>query len=267
MVGWMMLAMFVMASTPCGVELPRTAVATPERSLLQDPAPDKPSRFYQKLAAIRADADKSYDAIWLGDSITHFWEEKWTGGPAMFKEYFGKYRVMNLGFGGIKVENVLWNIEKGGLLDGLGPVRIVQLMVGTNNLWDDSVGDIAAGVRACVDAVRVKLPGAKVVLLSVLPREVAHNRGGHDYRRKEANVDEIMSKITALNERLASFADGERVVWVDLTKDFLDADGLLNLDLFCDGTHPNWKGYRVIAKRVLPLYDDLPNGTSFSDVL
>lgn len=255
-----MLVMFAMTSMLYGVELPRTAVATPERSLLKDPAPDKPSRFNQKLAAIRADADKSYDAIWLGDSITHFWEESWTGGPAMFKEYFGKYRIMNLGFGGIKVENVLWNIEKGGLLNGLGPVRIVQLMAGTNNLWDDSVGDIAMGVKACVDMVRARLPGAKIVLLSVLPREVAHNRGGHDYRRKEANVDEIMSKIKTLNERLAGFADGDSVVWVDLTKDFLDADGLPNLDLFCDGTHPNWKGYRVIAKRVLPIYAAIRTG-------
>lgn len=237
-------------------ELPRTAIGVPEASLLKNPSDSKLSRFNQKLVDVRQDTNTCYDAVWFGDSITHFWEEKWTGGPAMLKEYFGKYRILNLGFGGIKVENVLWNIEKSELLTGVSKVRIVQLMAGTNNLWNDPVEDIAKGVKACIDAVRKRLPDAKIVLLSVLPREVAHNRGGHDYRRKEANVDEIMAKIAALNEELAGFADGDKVVWIDLTNDFLDAEGLPNLDLFCDGTHPNWKGYRIIAKKVLPLYAD-----------
>ena len=114
--------------------------------------------------------------------------------------------------------------------------------------------DIAAGIRACVKAIREKQPQARIVLFSLLPREVAHRRGGRDYRRKNPNVDEIMPKQTKINELIRPFADGKDVIFVDLTAKFTDADGLPDVTLFDDGTHPNEAGYRVWADAVLPLY-------------
>ena len=82
-------------------------------------------------------------------------------------------------------------------------------------------------------------------------------RNGHDYRRKAKNVDEIMPKIAKVNELIRKYADGKDVVLVDLTARFTDADGLPDLRLLIDGTHPNAAGFAAIADAVLPLYREI----------
>ena len=213
--------------------------------------PKVQSRLRDKRAEETANADRYYDAIWLGDSITHFWEHK--GKADVFKETFGDYKILNLGFGGDRTENLLWNVQYGGYLDGVH-ARLITLMIGTNNTWSDSAEDIAAGIKACLAAIRQKQPQAKVLLFTLLPREVAHKRGERDFRRKKDNVDDIMPKQTKVNELIRPLADGEDVILVDLTAKFTDAEGLPDIALLGDGTHPSEAGYRVWADEVLPLY-------------
>ena len=208
-------------------------------------------RIRDKRAEEFANASRYYDVIWIGDSITHFWENK--GNVEVFKEKFADYRILNLGFGGDKTENLLWNVKYGGFLDNVH-TRLVTMMIGTNNTWKDSAEDIAAGIKACIEAVREKQPQAKIVLYSILPREVAHQRGERNFRRKSKNVDEIMPKQTKVNEIIRTYADGENVLFFDLTDKFIDAEGLPDVTLLGDGTHPNAAGYRVWADAVLPLY-------------
>ena len=208
-------------------------------------------RIRDKRVEETANADRYYDAIWIGDSITHFWEHK--GKCEVFREKFGQYKILNLGFGGDHTENLLWNVKYGGFLDGV-QARLITLMIGTNNTWGDSAEDIAAGIAACVKAIREKQPQAKLLLFTVLPREVAHRRGERDFRRKNPNVDEIMPKQTKVNELIRPLADGKDVILVDLCPKFTDVEGLPDITLLDDGTHPNEDGYRVWADEVLPLY-------------
>ena len=76
------------------------------------------------------------EIILLGDSLTHMWgglplDERNTGQRAL-DEFFGEFRVLNLGFGWDRTQNVIWRITHGEL-DHLDPNYIV-LNVGTNNL-------------------------------------------------------------------------------------------------------------------------------------
>ena len=213
--------------------------------------PKVQARIRDKRVEETANADRYYDAIWIGDSITHFWEHK--GKCEVFKEKFGQYRILNLGFGGDRTENLLWNVKYGGFLDGV-QTRLITLMIGTNNTWSDSAEDIASGIAACLKAIREKQPQAKILLFTVLPREVAHKRGDRDFRRTAKNVDEIMPKQTKINELIRPLADGKDVILVDLCPKFTDAEGLPDVTLLGDGTHPNEDGYRVWADEVLPLY-------------
>ena len=209
------------------------------------------TRILDKRRERVANAGRDYDAIWLGDSITHFWEHP--GKVEVFREKFGRYRIFNAGFGGDRVENVLWNLRYGGVLDGVR-TRLVTLMIGTNNIWYDSAEDIAAGIALCVKEIRARQPQAKILLHSLLPREVAHKRGGRDFRRKRPNVDEVMPKLKRVNELIRPLADDEAVIFVDLFPAFLDAEGLPNIDLLPDGTHPGPEGLAVWADSVLPMY-------------
>ena len=210
-------------------------------------------RLRKKRIEESADTERYYDAIWLGDSITHFWEEWWTDGPRVFKERFGCFKVFNGAYGGDKTENALWNIRYGGVLDGVR-TRIVSLMIGCNNVWRDTPEDIALGIGACVQAIREKQPQAKVLLFALLPREVAHERNGHNYRRDSKVADEVMPKIRRVNELIRSYADGTNVILVDLTERFTDAEGLPDIRLLVDGTHPNAAGYEAMADVLLPIY-------------
>ena len=239
------------APTALATDGPKTARPDIKMYWLANKDPKVQPRIRDKRIEETANADRYYDAIWIGDSITHFWEHK--GKCEVFKEKFGQYRILNLGFGGDHTENLLWNVKYGGFLDGVH-TRLITLMIGTNNTWGDSAEDIAAGIAACVKAIRAKQPQAKLLLFTVLPREVAHKRGERDFRRKKPNVDEIMPKQTKVNELIRPLADGKDVILVDLCPKFTDAEGLPDVTLLGDGTHPNEDGYRVWADEVLPLY-------------
>ena len=233
---------------------PKTAIPDVKMYWLANTNPKVQARLRDKRAEEYANADRYYDVIWIGDSITHFWEHK--GNDEVFKEKFSAYKIFNLGFGGDHTENLLWNVKYGGFLDGVH-TRLITLMIGTNNTWGDSAEDIAAGIAACLKAIREKQPQAKVLLFPLLPREVAHKRGEKNFRRDRGNVDEIMPKQTKVNELIRPLADGKDVIFVDLVPKFTDAEGLPDVTLLGDGTHPNADGCRVWADAVLPIYKQI----------
>ena len=226
---------------------PSTATPKIKNYWLNNPNKKVQPRIRDKRAEQCANAERYYDAIMIGDSITHFWER-----PArsdVFKEKFKGYKIFNAGFGGDGTQNTLWNILYGGILDGVH-TRLVTLMIGTNNTWGSSPEDIAAGIKACVEAIRKKQPQAKLLLIPILPREVAHKRGEKDFTRK--NGETIMPKIAKVNELIRPLADGEHVVWFDLAAKFIDSEGLPDIKLMPDGTHPGPEGCAVWADAMLP---------------
>lgn len=228
---------------------PVTVTPKIKKHWLNNPNKKVQRRIRDKRAEMCANAENYYDVIMIGDSITHFWEHGKTGNKAVFDAKFKGYKIFNAGFGGDRTQNVLWNVLHGGLLDG-AHARVVTLMIGTNNTWSDSAEDIAAGIKACVEAIRTKQPQAKLLLMPILPREVAHKRGERDYTRK--NGDMVMPKQAKVNELIRPLADGKDVIWFDLTKQFLDSEGLPNIKLLPDGTHPGPDGYTVWADAMLP---------------
>jgi len=212
----------------------------------------KNPRLAKKRAEQCANFEKYYDVVWVGDSITHFWEN--ANGKKTFAEKFGQYKIFNFGFGGDHTENVLWNVLYGGELDGC-TARLVTLMIGTNNTWGDSAEDIAAGIKACVEAIRKKQPQAKLLLMPILPREVAKDRGEQKLARKNGEI--VMPKQAKVNELIRPLADGKTVIWCDLWPLFIDKDGEVDVTLFADGTHPNAAGYAKWADAVLPVYKEI----------
>jgi len=199
-------------------------------------------RHEAKLAEIAAGGGE-YDLVLLGDSITHYWEDKpyardsWTA-------LTNSCRALNLGFAGDRTEHVLWRIDQGEL-DGYRAKRIV-LMIGTNNSTSDCTRpwETALGVRAILNRIAAKQPQAQVVLTAIFPR----GRGADDSHHAAAR-----RRNDATNEILRSFADGKRVVWLDFTSRLTGPNGWTTPEMFPDRIHPSGAGYRIWSEELARL--------------
>ena len=190
---------------------------------------------------VEAAANGGGKVVFIGDSITHFWE---SNGNEQLKAYFsrGDWKMFNLGFSGDRTEHVIWRLENGEL-DGY-EAKFVNIMIGTNNtghfpLEKESPADTVEGVRKILALVREKQPKALVLLNAIFPR------GANADDSKRLRNDQVNAEIRKL-------ADGKDVFWLDLTEEFLDLDGTLPKSLFPDRLHPAGAGYEIWYRAVKP---------------
>ena len=196
----------------------------------------KENRLARKREEALAAKGKTLDLVMIGDSITHRWEK--AGKEVWEREFAGK-SALNLGFGGDTTQNLIFCIRHGGMLDGYS-ARLITLLIGTNNIWSSSPEDIADGIKTLLALIREKQPEAKVVLMALLPRAQIKPRKGSDV---------AFPKLPKINELIRPFADGEKVVWLDIG-DRLRKDGQPDTSILVDGTHPNAAGYAIWAEEL-----------------
>jgi len=187
------------------------------------------------------------DVLLVGDSITQQWGsplDKGVLNDAWLKA-FPNAKTINNGIGGDKAQNVLWRLDHGGV-DGLKP-RAIVLMIGNNNMFftpETGVAAVAQGVKACLANLREKFPEADVVVAKILPCHAPKVRFYEDIVLTNAEI-----------EKLNLGAD-PKVKVLDLTKDFLNADGTIKPALFKpDNIHLSLAGYEIYAARLKPLLD------------
>jgi lysophospholipase L1-like esterase len=190
------------------------------------------------------------EVVLIGDSITHFWGGEPDGGRMgnrgreSWAALFGDRKVLNLGFGWDRTQNVLKRIALGEL-DGIDPKTIV-IHIGTNNLAGTAhyragtPAQIAEGIAAVVERAQAKCPNARVILMAIFPR----GKGATNPHR---------TAIAEINQLLAPLAQKPRVTLLDITEKWLAPDGSVSTELMPDTLHPNEKGYRVWADALRPL--------------
>lgn len=215
-------------------EKPRTAesAVTPEPHV-----PQRHEEFMKKKAE-----GGGYDLVFIGDSITDFWPGK---GPETWAK-FAAYRPLNLGVSGDRTEHVLWRINHEEL-EGVN-AKVAVIMIGTNNIghFDSEKPEwAAAGVKKILDEVHHRLPGTKVLLLGVFPRDVKGS--------------EKREKVEAINKIISTYGDGKETVYLDIGDKFLDANGEIPADVMPDKLHPNAKGYQIWYDAMWPTLEKMLN--------
>jgi len=189
------------------------------------------------------------EIVLIGDSITHFWggepvEPKGNRGAQAWQDLFGERRVLNLGFGWDRTQNVLFRIQDGEL-DGLKP-KLVVLHIGTNNLSTsknaptNTPEQVAEGIGAIITAVKKKCPDAKIVLMGVFPRG---EKADNPFRAKISGINAILAKTHAAQPG---------VTYLDITEKFLNPDGSMSKEVMGDFLHPSAKGYAIWAEALKP---------------
>jgi beta-glucosidase len=169
---------------------------------------------------------RSFDLVLLGDSLT----QKWMEGNSASSMNGLAANVLNLGRTGDFVENLLWRLESG-CIDGY-TTKFFNLLIGTNNTIgknpSEDPADIAAGVRAVLDLVLAKHPESKVLLMPIIPYGYTNAQNGAKGAAHYANNE-------AANEIIRTFADGRRVILVDVRSQFLNADGTYRGEMYLQG--------------------------------
>lgn len=196
------------------------------------------ARHAAKLEEVK---HKRADLVFIGDSITHFWnnENGRTHGLEVWEEFYGTRKVLNLGCGFDRTQNMLWRLEHGEMA-GQSP-KVIVVNAGTNHFsytenYDGDTPEIAfEGVKKLIETLRDLAPGAEIIVMAVFPRLPED---------KQQCIDHLNR---LLKEYIAASADS-KLRFLDITEKFRYPDGSFNADLYTDRRcHPNSAGYRIWA--------------------
>jgi lysophospholipase L1-like esterase len=200
---------------------------------------------HEEILALQKKLDPQI--VLIGDSITHFWagapKSSRVSGPHAWEEAFGGLRVLNMGFGWDRTQNVLWRLREGEF-EGLHPKTVV-INIGTNNLTgtanarSNSPQEIVAGILAIVEEVQKRSPASRIIVMGVFPRGYAVN---NDFRAPILKINELLAKAVA---------GRSNTEFLDIGKKFLAPDGTLPASMMDDGTHPTEAGYAIWAKALV----------------
>jgi lysophospholipase L1-like esterase len=201
------------------------------------------ARHEAKVAEAKAGG---VDLLFVGDSITQNYEKTGPAPDEVFApawvRYFAPHHAMNLGFSGDRTEHVLWRLQHGEV-EGIAPKDVV-LMIGTNNTAVRQTAEqVTAGTIAVVEELHRRLPGARVLVLGILPSGISEEKSAADM---------------AVNMAVAGHYAGSRFVrCLDLSELFM-RDGVLDRTMFYDvrlspprgPLHPDAEAQTRMAARV-----------------
>jgi lysophospholipase L1-like esterase len=188
--------------------------------------------YRERIEAFRGEEVHRGGVVMLGNSITEFGD---------WKRLLGDAGAVNRGIAG---DNTF------GMLDRLSEViamrpRSLVVEAGINDIGQGvPVGMIAGNIASIVQYVRVKSPGTRVYVVSVLPTN----------DRARQNYPEVAGKNDVAREldgRLKEGAGSYGYVYIDLAS--LVADGSGNLDeryARPDGLHLNEAAYEVLVRLI-----------------
>ncbi|MDR1420673.1 MAG: GDSL-type esterase/lipase family protein, partial [Treponema sp.] len=160
---------------------------------------ERHARIVNELAAYDESVDGVIDILFIGDSITHFWE---IDGIDEWNLLKADYNIYNLGFNGDTTGHVIYRLYSGEFPDHIKP-KYVVLLIGTNNFFFP-VRSSAKAVGDILGIIHRKSKDTTIILTSILPRgDIPAEFGGN---------------TPALNKLIKQYEGLEYVVWFDLAK-------------------------------------------------
>ena len=174
--------------------------------------------------------------VFFGDSITQGWN---------LDKFFPTAGYVNRGISGQTTAQMLVRFRQDVI--AINP-QVVVILAGTNdvaeNLGPTTVEEIENNLMSMVDIAERN--GVRVVLSSILPT------GQYPWRKELQPIE----KIVALNNWMAGYASGRKLVYVDYFSAMQTDKHWMKEDLSTDGVHPNSAGYAVMRTLAEPAIFD-----------
>ena len=189
------------------------------------------ARYRDADAAIGTAATGENRVVFLGDSITDYWN---------LADYFPGKPYLNRGIDGQSTPQMLVRFRQDVI--NLHP-RVLVVLAGTNDVagvtGPTRNEDIEANYASIAELARAH--HIRVVFSSLLP---VHN---YTEDAKESFTLRPRERILALNAWLKSYCASNGLVYLDYFSALLDDKGNLRRELSDDGLHPNPAGYKIMA--------------------
>jgi lysophospholipase L1-like esterase len=204
-----------------------------------------------RFAATLAEAKVQPDAqlVWLGDSITQYWQRQGTNGydniMPVWQKYYAPYDALDFGFVGDTTSSLIWRLDHGQVA-GLHP-KLAIILIGANNLgrvhWGAPM--TVPGIEAVVTNTQERLPAAHILLLGILPS------------KRSPWVDQ---QTVLINNALAvRYAHDAKVTFLNAGTVLLK-NGVVDESLFVDpkqtppepALHPDAAGMTLLAAAIQP---------------
>jgi len=232
-------------------------------------------------------SSRDLDVVFLGDSITEFWNGMSFGVPveakkeivpifeSLFrKDHNAKVEGLALGIAGDKTHNLLWRIQNGEIPDTLNP-KVWWVLIGTNDFVHKNAANrkyqtfcsedvVTMGIVRVLEELRRIRPHAKIVINALLPR-ADYNRDNKKYGklyqtkalRKKKN---IWTAIEIVNQKLNQFCrERNGFHYVDYKQIFIaEHKRAVGWDRFYipsylmnDFLHPTPLGYQIWGEEIV----------------
>ena len=177
------------------------------------------------------------DVVFMGDSITDFWQRP------QFGSFFSNKRYLDRGISGQTTPQMLVRFRADVL--AFKP-KVVVILAGTNDIAgntgptiDEMIEDNLTSMSELAVANH-----AKVVLSSITP--VSDYHLGSPTATPQTFL-RPMARIRAVNEWIKKYAAAHGHVYLDYFSSMTDDKGLLKAEFSADDLHPNAAGYAVMA--------------------
>lgn len=207
-------------------------------------------RAHWEQTLAQAKAEPGAKVIWLGDSITYYWQRQGTLGYnnilPVWNRYYAPYHALCFGFVGDTTASLIWRLDHG-QVNGLHP-RLAIILIGANNFgrvhW--GAAKTIPGIEAVVANTHHRLPGAHILLLGVLP---------------SIRSPWVDAQTATTNAALARYYAGSPVVTFLNAGHLLMKNGRTDAGLYVDprevpprpALHPDATGMARIAAYIQPV--------------
>lgn len=179
--------------------------------------------------------------VFMGDSITDFWDNPGYGGFFPTKPY------INRGISGQITPQMLIRFRQDVI--ALQP-KVVVILAGTNdiagNIGPTTFSDVENNLATMSELA--KAHRIRVVLASLLP--VSDYNRTRDGKTLIRTTQRPLDRIQTVNSWIKRYAADNGHIFLDYFTAMADEKWMLKEDLSNDGVHPNAKGYSVMAPLV-----------------
>jgi lysophospholipase L1-like esterase len=223
-----------------GQAVPASSLQCPEIAAALTAVANQDTRLrdWANLARYR-DANRTVtraDAVFMGDSITDFWQQPRFGG------FFPGKNYVDRGISAQTTPQMLIRFRPDVI--ALKP-RVVVILAGTNDIAGNTGPmtneDIQNNLASMAELAKAN--NIRVVLSSITPvsaYHVAPNAPPQTTRRP-------VERIKAINDWMKSYAAANKHVYLDYYSAMIDASGMLRTEFSEDDLHPNAAGYKAMA--------------------